>query len=349
MSGYYSINQDLVLWGDHMPDLGLHTAAHLDLDGKRAWLFGRNTIDDALAHVSPDCAIVFDHYLNLSLISNRQTIFFPVFFLQCCVDYADLVKPDHLPTKRISLACPMNKKRYARVLASCWLANHQKKIKLLYTQNWKEHADELDELLQIGGLRDWTCEWGPELINLKLNFLQKVPDSIEVLGLPKNTKQFFEDIIVPSAATIVLEPVFWEHGCMITEKYLQAVLGGCIPVVNGYKIYDHLKILGFETFEDIIDQSSQHEKNSVLAIWNLMDKNFDFFQNSLDIYHDKSVRDRLLHNINHIGKYQLLYQRMLQNLNTDSAKELFARYKKQIFSMEQKPGKWKDILYDIKI
>ena len=163
------------------------------------------------------------------------------------------------------------------------------------------------------------------------------------------TRQVFETLLMPSASAVVLEPVFWEHGCMITEKYLQAVLGGCIPIVNGHKIYNYLESIGFETFGDIIDQSSQHEKNPVLATWNLMDKNLVFFQNALDLYHDTSVRERLLYNINHVKNHRSLYQNMLKNLNSDLGIELFNRYKKEIFHSQYSGRKITDVFYDIKI
>jgi hypothetical protein len=327
MPGYFEITKDLILWGDHMPALGLDIAPDLDLNTKREWLFGRNTIDDALSQIPLDCAVLFDHYLNISLTSSRQTIFLPWFFLRCCVDYADFTTSDHLPKKHVPLVCPMNKKRYARVLASCWLANHEKEINLHYTQNWDTCDDVLYELVQLGGLKDWTGEWGPEIKTMPRQFFGDYgPNHL-------NYKNIFKDIYENSASVIVLEPVFWEYGSILTEKYLQAVLGGCIPLVNGYKIYDHLESIGFETFGDIIDQSSQYEKNSVLAVWYLMDKNIDFFQSVIDIYHEKSVRERLLHNINHAKNYRLLYKNMLENLNTDSGKELFDRYKKEILDV----------------
>jgi hypothetical protein len=121
-----------------------------------------------------------------------------------------------------------------------------------------------------------------------------------------------------TAISIVLEPVFWEHGSNITEKYIHAVYGGTIPLVNGYKIYDVLSQLGFDTFSDVIDTSSQYELDPVLRVWNMLEKNKHVFAQWKELMSDQHIQNRLINNLNLLKTPNVLFCNILK-LNTNKS------------------------------
>ena len=130
---------------------------------------------------------------------------------------------------------------------------------------------------------------------------------------------------------MVVSAVGWEWACDLDEKYLFAVYSGCIPLVHGYKIYDRLECLGFDTFRDIIDTSSQYEKNPILSIWNLLDSNLDFFKKAKNIIARPDIQARLQHNWRLSRNVKALYQNSKNNLNTPNGRALLKKYKLQIW------------------
>lgn len=335
-----------------MLHLGLADVMDLDMDAKRQYLFGRNTVDDALDHDPEvgDALVMFDHYLDLKLYTpGRQKLFLPMALLNWCRQHHNQNKDAQFSTapKTVSLFSAMHKPRYPRFLVSCWLSQQQS-LKFNYTQSWEqhEHLDKLCEVLQLGYLRDWTKTWGPKLTNMPKNFFG---GSDDMLHTELNSWKMVADLYVKAAAAAVLEPVFWEQGCIITEKYLQAVLGGCIPLVNGYRVYDCLAALGFDTFNDVIDTSSQHETNPVLAAWNMLEKNRDFLQNALDISHDRGIQERLRENFELARNRAKIFKNSLLHLNTPYAQEFFMTNRSEILEAFRWQGEHIDIFYDITI
>jgi len=328
---HYKLSEDLLIWHDHMPHLGLpDETRNMLLDEKKKILFGANTIDKELSNITDNnFSIVFDHYLNLNLSSKIEKIFFPGFFLSCCMKYS--VK--QTCKKTISTVCPMNKSRFARILASCWLYNQNQQIDFLYSQMFdsdKHSLDTLYELLQVGGLKDWKGVQGPTVNLLPKKFFKTYKEN------SINFDDIFDILYAEAASVIVLEPVFWEHGSIITEKYLQAVLAKSVPLINGYNVYNSLSKLGFDVFDDIIDTSSQYEKNPVLAVWNLLEKNKDFFYNSVDIVNNyPQIQQRLQNNIDLVtANCNTLYKNSVQNLNNSNAIENFLKHKNKILIRE---------------
>jgi hypothetical protein len=209
-------------------------------------------------------------------------------------------------SKQNSINCPMHKHRSQRILVSGWFANNPIEG-LSYTQFWTQDDHDmimhLDELLQLGRLIDWTHSYGPESKLLEQHtigtptHLQNSDDTNKNLWFPEN---FFRDLSTMFHSTVfstVLEPVFWEHGSGLTEKYINAIYGGTIPVVNGYRVYDSLGKLGFDTFSDIIDTSSQYELDPILRVWNMLEKNKNIFQQWKQIISDAQVQKRIVNNL----------------------------------------------------
>jgi len=328
-----------VIWSDVMPNLGLENVANLDMESKRQYLFGRNTLEPVLDHEAGDTVVLFDLYLELKLENtSRKKLFIPLDFLFSCHRHLNEKKDARFTSskKTISLFCGMHKPRYQRLLASCWLSQPQE-FQFRYTQSWDqyEHLDTLNEVLQIGKLKDWTQSWGPALTNLSRNFFG---DSLDSLPVAQNSWNMITEFYQDAAVATVLEPVFWEQGCCLTEKYLKAVLGGCIPLVNGYRAYDCIAALGFDVFSDVIDTSSQYETNPVLSTWNLLEKNRVFIQNAIDIVHDKLIQERLRANFELVRNQAFVFKNALSNLNTIEAQEFFVRNRQEILSAFERQG-----------
>jgi hypothetical protein len=115
-----------------------------------------------------------------------------------------------------------------------------------------------------------------------------------------------------TAISVVLEPVFWEHASIATEKYMHAIYGGTIPLVSGYKIYDSLAILGFDTFSDIIDTSSQYELDPVIRIWNMLENNKNLFSHWQDLISDPHVQNRILKNLTLLQNPEQIFMNSLK-------------------------------------
>jgi hypothetical protein len=318
---------DLFLMIDHMPDIQLKLGQNQA--NARLEYFGKNSIVDLFSNRSLDYTNYFFvlDYVNLQGFDNCS-LFYPEFFLRTVVNYQKFA-PDYVidfSQKQHSVNCVMNKIRPPRILASCWFANN-KIDNLLYTQSWDNTDMEIllqsDELLQLGNLIDWTHKFGPDVKMLEKRWIDhKGNDPSYYLRNSNNEKNFFHSgiktIFDTTAISVVLEPVFWEHGSNITEKYVHAVYGGTIPLVNGYKIYDVLSQLGFDTFLDIIDTSSQYELDPILRVWNMLEKNKDVFAQWKDLISDQHIQNRLINNLNLLKTPDVLFRNILKLNNNES-------------------------------
>lgn len=314
-------------WGDMTTFLGLEHVLDLDLESRRKTLFGRCDVEQHIVSVPPGSAILFETYINLVLPSSDITkIYFPSCFIMCSSDLREKfgTAPRWSKNRKHSVACVMNQPRYPRLITSCWLANNVDLIDFVYTQHWDpdERIAALYELLQIGGMKDWTNDWGPRLLQL--------PESrvgIYDKNLVNNFAMLYDEVYSQAASAIVMSAVCWEHGAELEEKYLHAVLSGCIPIVQGYGIYDRLGLLGFDTFEDLIDTSSQWDTNPITAAWNLCEHNRDFFTGAKDIVADPAIQDRLRHNFELAQDFQRLSHNVINALNDISARDLWYQHR----------------------
>jgi hypothetical protein len=321
-------------WCDSPPSVGLHEVATLDLESKRQELFGRCDIDRYLAPEQATVAMVFDTMIGLEWpTATVDKIFFPSAFLcQCYLFRSHLGRDwDWSPTRKFALTCPMRQPRYGRLISSCWLANHADQVDFLYTQNWdpEQWKSHLYELLQIGGLKDWTNNWGPEVQQMPELTAGELPAQ-SLHSLFNNFKKIYQEFYSNAAAAAVVGAVFWEHGSELCEKYLNAVYSGCIPIVHGYRVYDRLRAMGFDVFDDVIDTSSQWDTNPVTATWNLFDRNLDFFQHACDIVSDPGIQRRLRYNLELSQNGAQLFENIVNDLNSEKSRDIFVHNQRDI-------------------
>jgi hypothetical protein len=293
--------------------------------------FGKNTIVDLFSNQSLDYTNYFFvlDYVNLQDFDDCS-FFYPDFFLKTVFDYQKY-EPDYVidfSKKQYSVNCAMNKRRPPRYIASCWFYNNNIDG-LQYTQTWdcddSDVLQTLNELFQLSKLVDWTHKYGPAIKMLDKKWIDYRNNGPECYkSAASNEENFFHNgvktIFDTTAFSIVLEPVFWEHGSMITEKYVHAVYGGTIPLVNGYKIYDVLSQLGFDTFSDIIDTSSQYELDPVLRVWNMLEKNKNVFAQWKELISDQRIQDRLINNLNLLKTPDVLFRNIIK-LNTNDSRQ----------------------------
>jgi hypothetical protein len=77
-----------------------------------------------------------------------------------------------------------------------------------------------------------------------------------------------------SFVEIVGEPVFMMPGITVTEKYLNSVYGFNFPIIlSGPGTVAHLRDLGFDMFDDVIDHSYDHESSHMKRLVAAIDLN----------------------------------------------------------------------------
>jgi hypothetical protein len=319
---------DFFIMHDHIPYM--EYKAFQPLNDRRNKYFGNNTLVDLFASQgldTKDYFFIFDTYLNSDDFESNS-YFYPNWLLTAAVDYQNF-SPDHkidFAQKQYSVNCAMNKMRDARLLASCWFSNN-KVDGLLHTQSWASSnltgLAKLDELLQLGNIIDWTHEFGPDVKMLEQRWVDyNGNDPTNYKKNSTNESNFFHSklntIFNSTAISIVLEPVFWEHASIACEKYMHAIYGGTIPIVSGYKIYDSLATLGFDTFSDIIDTSSQYERDPILRIWNMLEKNKKLFLQWQELISDKQIQNRILNNLTLLQNPEQIFVNSLK-LNSEES------------------------------
>lgn len=213
--------------------------------------------------------------------------------------------------KRFIFNCQMNKSRYPRVVASCWLKNNlYQKVDFIYSQPW----DKIDGILPlIEKLANHQLEfdllpskWFDHLGNAPGDYLRGTTNERVFQTTLKD--QMFD----PCVFSVVMEPIEYELGTTITEKYINAVYGGNIPIVYGYKVYDVLSALGFDTFDDIIDTSSQHVIDPHERVIGMLESNKHLLSGNTDLIHDPKIQDRLNQNLRLVRDVETLYDRLIQ-------------------------------------
>ena len=293
---------------DHMPAVSVDFPMD-DVDEFKKLHYGKNTFLDELKKFSNVEQLVsfdyhyldeFDNFLHYEVFFNR--------FAKRLVSHSQFNNKIEFENKTSKFFYASNKYREARLLASCWIKNNIND-NFLYTQPWVLDEDYRDDFL------DYILEI--EDIELKrevlpVNWVAIKDDgprdgtgatSVGVKGTINNFYKGLNQPYLNSVFGLALEPVFWEHGCMLTEKFLYPVLCGCIPIVNGYKVYDCIKEMGFDTFDDIINTQAQYNKNPVWRVLGLLDDNKEQLEHASQIIKDPSVQKRLLNNIEVLQNY----------------------------------------------
>lgn len=243
---------------------------------------------------SEDKLFIFDAYLFLKNYHD-QAVYIPEFILEHCDQYKQHFKDLELNfDKTVPFNYQMYSLRHTRAIASCCLKNmFYQKVDFIYSQPWE---------LNDGFLSFLDVFINRNNLDLRADFLPSreffVPGThYDCLNVYRSSLK--KNMFDPCAISIVHEPVERDCGAIISEKYINALYSGTIPIMLGYKIYDVLDQLGFDTFSDIIDTSSQYVEDPRLRVFVMLDKNQHILKSDvLLLLRDKKIQDRLNHNLN---------------------------------------------------
>lgn len=323
-------NSNICLISDHIPPIPIVDYSTFDMKN----FYGYDSIDPILKDCMPHVdTLIFNFYQYIDIGNSYKKFYVETFFNNTvkqyhCINVNNLIDFSY-KTKKFNYLS--NKPRDARLITSCWLANNFKNYDdYNYTQSYeyKDFKDFLNELIFVESLPLESKILPKHWVTVDSS-IEKEIDKDSGMVFSFNELNFYKIIkseISPTVFSIVMEPVFWEHGCLISEKYINAVFGGTIPIINGYKVYDVIKEMGFDTFDDIIDTSAQFEKNSIYRILNLLEKNKDCLDNAHEIIKDKSIQERLIKNVNVLKNYN--YNLCRARYSDDDVKFLIENFNK---------------------
>lgn len=319
-------NSNICIIDDHMPELIYNWSGNLENHRQSNTI--QSILDNSMPHVD---TLIFNDYNYINGFDTYKIFYAEKIFNYEAFSYNRLKKQNTInfvsKTKKFNYIS--NKPRIARFLASCWIANNYKNYsEFNYTQSYvyDHFKDSLNGFISNERLQLESTMLPKKWIPSKLT---NKPASYRELGNAYGTNNYnfyniIKNEIVPTVFSIVMEPVFWENGCMLTEKYINAILGGTIPIVNGYQVYEIIKQMGFDSFEDIIDTSSQFETNPTLRIVNLLENNKNQIDNAIDLIKNKNIQERLVNNI-----------KILENYNYNLAK---SRYSTEVVEFLKQSG-----------
>lgn len=313
---------------DHVPtDENIVEDSEKTLEEKRDVLVGKNTLLDLIKkfNINYENDMIIDT-TGIQYSNKLSMLKFNLFIVEDAHNYLNFAPLNDVLLhsffqKQYDFNIVMNKIRPDRILTSCWLNNNKQHYDFLYTQSW-DQADvthQLYELLQIGGITDYKNSANIILETMSKNWI----GSEYVGGNARNFQQNVSDIFYSSVFSVVLEPVFWENDCYITEKYLNALYGLTIPIVSGYNSCNCLKNMGFDVFDDIIDTSYQHIENASTRTWQMMELNKTVFNDANNIIKDKNIQQRIIKNLEWARQPEKLFKTAFFNLNSTKEKQFF--------------------------
>ena len=328
-------NYNLFLVDDHIPDIEQLKSFSGDAE--------EDSLDYLLDYKTVDKLFIFNYYLGFDKFKDNG-FFYPSFFIGNIRAYADTINLSTLDLdwnrKIISANCLLNKERIHRHLVSHWFKKHFDWHKqLIYSQSWDKnntllptknylkakelylkHIDSVDnDFDQLP--KNWF------LFRNQSPNLYKMEDNIKIFS-----EVLYPQVFSKSIISIVIEPDFWSNACAVTEKYINSIIGLTIPIVTGYKVYEKLSLLGFDTFDDIISTEYQCETNPTKRVWRMLEENKIVFENAHSIIRDPSIRHRLIENRKHLFDVNEIKKLSRNNLNTKKAEERFSSIKNDIMN-----------------
>lgn len=207
--------------------------------------------------------------------------------------------PNEISTNR-NFCFSSNKNLFTRLL-TVKLIEYFQLSNFSYTfngQNGQLKQDEIDylglnSLAMDNSLRDFIKNPVQLSNNLIYNQLEQREVSNEMQLLNVHSTNLIENLLPifkTSAVHLITEPSMVEW-CVYTEKTLNAVLSLNIPIwIGGYKMVENFRNIGFDVFDDIID-------NSYDTYDNMFDRCYYAFEKNKRLLTDIEYATQLRHNI----------------------------------------------------
>lgn len=206
-----------------------------------------------------------------------------------------------------------SKPRLHRILCSAWINNHFDLTEFFYTMKFNVEADNITEHL------NYTDYPGPGLPFKEINENLQNEDGNDIADF-NIFKEYFYEHSIDSVFNLVNETSFWEDGCSFNEKTAYAFLCYNIPIVSGYGAAHSLERIGFDMFTDIVDYSSQWEKNPFIRTNKLLNDNLAVLKDAHNIL-NKDILHRLERNYNLVN-HQDINNIAINKLNAPKQVEL---------------------------
>lgn len=147
---------------------------------------------------------------------------------------------------------------------------------------------------------------------LALDDYQVYPEKLDNVYLFNSLRPRFQD----SFLQIITESSFSAPAYMLTEKTLHSFFACNFPIlISGNGAVEHLRELGFDMFDDIVDHSYDLIKNPIDRLTRAVDDNAHLLtQGDLVKQHWKNSQDRFRHNVEVARNITTYYRQRAQEL-----------------------------------
>lgn len=231
-----------------------------------------NHLKYLLTNAPKDYKIILE-YVEFNNISGKNIMCLPVWALYSAYEIAKII-PYNCPSllgkaqiiKKSTYNFSINKARDNR--------SH-----LLKTLSKKKYYSSTYSLCWHQGIGDFKPRYWGDSIPDGQRFIKNNTNENNKNSYVYNAflrKHVFE----PSYISIITEPEWYEPNTFITEKTLFAFEAQTIPIwYGGYNIPHHLKDIGFDVFDDIVDHSYQHLEDPYQRMTEAIERNRVLFEN----------------------------------------------------------------------
>jgi hypothetical protein len=262
--------------------------------------------------------IVFDDFLECQDFEKYPYVCYPGRTCKQLFEFCESIGHINWTNKQTCFNFMLNKVRPHRLILSR-LVNYFNLTNYVYSQSWNKDGPWIQE-------QDIVSDLDESIVNKIFYTTQQdqcvylldgqtpTPDGHIVADmLTQNNAMIYEKLLKtsiyePSFISLITEPLYHENETMITEKTIMSIFGGTIPIwVGGYYIADHMRKLGFDVFDDLIDHSYQQESTPFDRCYQSINKNLLVLQ---DVDQLKSFfnnnQHRFEHNLNLLTKEKVL-------------------------------------------
>lgn len=265
--------------------------------------------------------LINDHFLSMdlpNLVNLPDMLLIPLWLERFRSEFNDSDFDDYLPETNYCFNFMLNKKMINRHLLLKlveWfdLESNQ------YQYTWGGLDKRYDMTKIINELDKLTVGWNtPKFRNALLSPVRISPrwiqdDFREIISghyrLYNGNKYSWQNIVGDmfrhSLVSLVTETVEYQRGSVMTEKTIYAIMGQTIPIwIGGYGQVEAFRNLGFDTFDDIVNNSYSKKPTLIERCYHAISDNRHLLQ---DIVQAKEIRmmlsDRLAKNKNLFKNY----------------------------------------------
>jgi hypothetical protein len=232
-----------------------------------------------------ESTIIFDHVVQHDdILKKYNLLYFPSFIAKENQQFVEQQIIPEWTNKTRTFNFMINKPRPHRILL----------LELIKKYNLTNYTHSLPwQVNTINNIPVTNYAFGPEITMERGIRNGHYKNAHTYQGLLQKT------IFEPACISLITEPAYYEKETILTEKTLMAMYAGTFPIwVGGWRLADHMKSLGFDVFDDVIDHSYQDMPDPFDRCYYAIERNVELLKNF-----DQASRfiaenqDRLRHNI----------------------------------------------------